>query len=92
MMIRNPTKNIRELSTSNDKCSSNMKKSNSSSTKNKANLSSFGLPSSHAHTNNSSCNASMTSSIKKNRIDTSKSNKKNIMNTSSSNKSLKELR
>ena len=81
-MIRNTTKNFRDLSNSNDKFQS--KKVNSSSTKSK-----FNIP----MTGTNSANTSMTSSTK-GRINTatSKSNKKNTMNTSNSNKSLKELR
>lgn len=79
-MIRSTTnvtqKTIRHLSTSQD--SNKFKKSTSSSVKNKADIS-IG-------------SSSMTSSVKKNRLDSSKSNKKNMMNTSCSNKSLKALR
>ena len=81
-MIRNTPNNSRLLSTSNDKPT--FKKSTSASAKNKSTFS--GLV--------NSSNTSMTSSIKKSRIDTgnSKSNKKKTMTTSNSNKSLKELR
>lgn len=79
-MIRNSKntthKNLRPLSTSQD--SLKVKKPTTSSTKNKGDIS-------IGHT-------SMTSSIKKTRLETSKSSKKNVMNTSNSNKSLKALR
>lgn len=74
--ISNSSKNHRPLSTSQD--SSKLKKSMSSSIKNKTDIS-IG-------------SNSMNSSMKKPRLDTSKSSKKNNIVTSNSNKSLKALR
>lgn len=67
---------LRQISTSQE--TNKPKKSTSSSAKNKINISSM-------------C-SSMTSAIKKNRVEGTKSNKKTPLITSSSNKSLKNLR
>ena len=78
-MIRKINQNnttLRNISTSNE--NSKIKKLSSTSTKNMINISSM-------------CN-SLSSSIKKNRVDNSKSNKKPPLINSSSNKSIKVLR